>query len=140
MSLAPLLEAHWIIQVHGFAAIAAFFLGLIQILGPKGTLPHRALGAVWVALMTAATISSIFINPAETPGLPLSQWFTAIHIFTLITAFGIVSGLYLVTREGPAKKRHSRPFIGIYIGGLVIAGAFAFLPGRIMHAVIFGAP
>jgi uncharacterized membrane protein len=28
--------------------------------------------------------------------------------------------------------------IWIFIGGLVIAGAFTFVPGRIMHAVAFG--
>jgi uncharacterized membrane protein len=28
--------------------------------------------------------------------------------------------------------------IGIFSGGLVIAGLFTFVPGRIMHTVIFG--
>jgi uncharacterized membrane protein len=28
--------------------------------------------------------------------------------------------------------------ISIYTGGLVIAGLFTFVPGRIMHAVLFG--
>ena len=28
--------------------------------------------------------------------------------------------------------------IGVYIGGLLIAGSFAFLPGRIMHSIVFG--
>ncbi len=27
---------------------------------------------------------------------------------------------------------------GIFAGGLVIAGLFTFVPGRIMHAVTFG--
>lgn len=27
---------------------------------------------------------------------------------------------------------------GVYIGGILIAGTFAFLPGRIMHAMLFG--
>ena len=26
--------------------------------------------------------------------------------------------------------------ISIFVGGLVIAGAFTFMPGRIMHAVV----
>ena len=41
-------------------------------------------------------------------------------------------------RGGPTLKYHARPFIGIFVGGLVIAGAFAFMPGRIMHEVVFG--
>jgi uncharacterized membrane protein len=28
--------------------------------------------------------------------------------------------------------------IGIFSGGLVIAGLFTLLPGRIMHTVVFG--
>jgi len=34
--------------------------------------------------------------------------------------------------------RHRRAMIGIFTGALVIAGAFTFLPGRIMHAAAFG--
>jgi uncharacterized membrane protein len=30
--------------------------------------------------------------------------------------------------------------VTIFIGALVVAGATAFLPGRIMHAVMFGPP
>jgi uncharacterized membrane protein len=29
--------------------------------------------------------------------------------------------------------------ISIFVGALVIAGAFTLLPGRVMHAVVFGA-
>jgi uncharacterized membrane protein len=28
--------------------------------------------------------------------------------------------------------------VGLFVGALVIAGVFTFLPGRIMHAVAFG--
>jgi uncharacterized membrane protein len=28
--------------------------------------------------------------------------------------------------------------ISIFFGALVVAGAFTFMPGRIMHAVVFG--
>jgi uncharacterized membrane protein len=37
-----------------------------------------------------------------------------------------------------AVERHRRTMIGIFTGGLVIAGLFTFLPGRIMHSVMFG--
>lgn len=138
MSLQPLLEAPWIVQVHAFAAIVAFFLGIIQFAAPKGTLPHKTLGAVWIVLMTAVTVSSVFIRPALYPGLPVSQWFGPIHIFTVITAVGIFGGVHYLIRGGAILKGHKGPFMGIFIGGLIIAGGFAFLPGRIMHAVVFG--
>jgi uncharacterized membrane protein len=28
--------------------------------------------------------------------------------------------------------------VGLFVGGLVIAGLFTFYPGRIMHTVLFG--
>lgn len=139
MSLQPLLDAPWVIQVHAFSAAAAFLLGLVQFTAPKGTLPHRALGGLWVVIMSVIAISSIFIRPSLYPGLPLIEWFGFIHIFTILTLYGVIHGVILLRRGGKALKYHSRPFISIYIGGLVVAGAFAFLPGRIMHAVIFGA-
>jgi len=33
---------------------------------------------------------------------------------------------------------HRNSMVGLFVGALVIAGAFTFLPGRIMHAVVFG--
>jgi uncharacterized membrane protein len=36
------------------------------------------------------------------------------------------------------RRGHARTVIGMFLGGLVIAGLFTFLPGRIMHAVAFG--
>src|SRR5882757_3338095 len=51
MSLTPLLNAAPEIQLHAFAAMSAFALGIVQFGAPKGTLPHRTLGWIWVALM-----------------------------------------------------------------------------------------
>ncbi len=138
MSLQPLLDATWVIQVHAFGAMAAFVLGVVQLVAPKGTLPHKALGFVWVLIMATIATSSIFIRPSLVPGLPITQWFSWIHLFTVLTFWGVFQGSYLLLRGGPGLKFHSRPFIGIFVGGLVIAGAFAFLPGRIMHEVVFG--
>ena len=33
---------------------------------------------------------------------------------------------------------HRKAMISIFFGALVVAGLFTFLPGRIMHAVVFG--
>ena len=40
MSLAPLLAAPWLVQVHVAAALAAIVLGLVQFTCPKGTAAH----------------------------------------------------------------------------------------------------
>ena len=138
MSWQPLLEAPLVVQAHAFSAMAAFALGLIQFAASKGTLPHKTIGALWIVLMTIIVVSSIFIRPALYPGLPLAQWFSGIHVFTVVTVFGIFGGVYYLLAGGSKLKRHKGPFAGIFIGGLVIAGAFTFLPGRIMHQVVFG--
>ena len=138
MSLEPLLSAPWVIQVHAFGAMAGFLLGVIQFTAPKGTLPHRTIGFLWILILTAVGVSSIFIRPSLYPGLPLIKWFSWIHLFTLLTFWAVIQGSILLIRGGPALKFHARPFRGLFIGGLVIAGALAFLPGRIMNQVVFG--
>lgn len=138
MSLDPLVQAPLIIQVHAFGAMAAFLLGLVQIIAPKGTLPHRTLGVIWVLIMIVVAVSSAFILRPAPEGTPYWERLSFIHFFIPITAVGLVSGVRLLLRGGPALKRHSWPFISVFIGGLIVAGALAFLPGRIMHEVVFG--
>ena len=47
MSLAPLRRR----LLDALAALAAFVLGLVRFAVPKGTLPHRTIGWIWVGLM-----------------------------------------------------------------------------------------
>jgi uncharacterized membrane protein len=35
-------------------------------------------------------------------------------------------------------RGHAITMVSIFIGGLIIAGIFTFVPGRIMHGVLFG--
>lgn len=138
MSLEPLLNAPIHIQIHAFAAIAAFVLGIVQIVGPKGTLPHRIIGAGWVIIMSAVVISSAFIANHIGPSDPIFGRFGFIHLFTALGAYTIVRGLMHIHEGGPNLKGHAGQFVGFFIGGILIAGAIAFTPGRIMHAVVFG--
>jgi uncharacterized membrane protein len=68
MSLAPLLDAAPAIPVHAFAAMTAFMLGIVQLAAPKGTLPHRTLGWIWVCLMLAVAISAFWIHEIRLVG------------------------------------------------------------------------
>jgi len=139
MSLQPLLEASWVIQLHTFSAIAAFLSGLVQLAAPKGTLPHKSLGAFWIFLMFVTAISSIFLRPSVFGyDLPLLKWFSWIHIVTALTFFWIGLGVFFLMRGGNNLKYHAFAFIMIFLTGIVGAGAFTLLPGRIMHEVVFG--
>ena len=35
-------------------------------------------------------------------------------------------------------KGHRRAMLGVYFGGLIIAGALTFYPGRLMYRLFFG--
>jgi uncharacterized membrane protein len=131
MSLAPLLDAPRQISLHAFAAMAAFVLGVVQLAAPKGTLPHRTLGWIWAALMMAVAASSFWIHQIQLLGL----W-SPIHLLSIFTLVVVPLGVWRAHRHEVAD--HRRIMIMIFSGALVIAGLFTFLPGRIMHAVVFG--
>jgi uncharacterized membrane protein len=131
MSLAPLLNASPTIQIHAFAAMAALAIGAVQLSAPKGTLPHRAIGAAWVLLMLTVSISSFFIHTIRLWG----PW-SPIHLLSIFTLGSLPLAVWYAHRHDVAH--HRLAMISIFVGGLVIAGLFTFVPGRIMHAVLFG--
>ena len=131
MSLAPLLNAAPVIQIHAFAAIGAFALGLVQLAAPKGTLPHRTIGWIWVALMAVIAVSSFWIHELRIVGP-----FSPIHLLSIFTLVMLPLAVMHARRHN--VTRHKQAMIGIFTGALLVAGAFTFLPGRIMHAVALG--
>ncbi len=130
-SLAPLLTASPAIQLHAFAAMGAFALGAVQLLAPKGTIPHRTFGWLWVILMLTVAISSLFIHTIRSFGP-----FSAIHFLSLwVIGAAPLAALSARRRDiGGHKKR----MMALFVFALVVAGYFTFMPGRIMHNVLFG--
>ena len=131
MSLKPLLDAAPAVPVHAFAAMAAFALGVVQLAAPKGTLPHRTLGWIWVALMAVVAGSSFWIHELRVIG----PW-SPIHLLSIFSAVMLVLGVWYARAHN--VRGHKITMISIFGGALIIAGLFAFMPGRIMHAVVFG--
>ena len=131
MSLTPLLQAPGTIPLHAFAAMAAFALGIVQFAAPKGTLPHRTIGWIWVVLMAAVAISSFWIHEIRLVGP-----FSPIHLLSIFTLIVLPIGVWRAHSHRVAD--HKRIMTMIFGGALVIAGLFTFVPGRIMHAVVFG--
>jgi len=131
MTLAPLLAASPAIQLHAFAAIAAFALGAVQLAAPKGTIPHRLFGWLWAGLMLTVVLSSFFIHEIRLWG----PW-SPIHLLSIFTL--IMLPLAVWRARWHDVRRHQRAMVGLFAGALVIAGIFTFMPGRIMHAVLFG--
>ena len=131
MSFTPLLDASPAIQVHAFAAMTAFALGVVQLAAPKGTLPHRTIGWTWVAIMTVVAVSSFWIHELRS----WREW-SAIHLLSIFTLATLPIAVMHARRH--QVSRHRNAMIALFAGALVIAGLFTFLPGRIMHAVAFG--
>jgi uncharacterized membrane protein len=131
MTLAPLLAAPPAIQLHAAAATAAFALGVVQLAAPKGTLPHRSLGWIWVALMVVVAGSAFFIHAIRLWG----PW-SPIHLLSIVTLAALP--IAVASAHHHAVRRHRTIMVSLFFGALFVAGAFALLPPRIMHAVVFG--
>ena len=111
--------------------MSAFALGIVQLSAPKGTIPHRILGWIWVAVMAVVGVTAFFIHEIRLWG----PW-SPIHLLAIFTLVMLPLGVWRARRH--EVQHHRRTMIGIFAGGLVVAGLFTFVPGRIMHAVAFG--
>ncbi|PSJ60204.1 DUF6622 family protein [Pseudaminobacter soli (ex Li et al. 2025)] len=133
MTLQPLLEASPVIQIHAYAAIAALLLGAAVLFRRKGDRLHKLGGRIWVGLMLIVALSSFFIHTIRMWG----PW-SPIHLLSILTLFGLAKAVMMIRQR--KVMQHARIMKMVYFGGLVIAGFFTFMPGRVMHAVLFGAP
>lgn len=131
MSLAPLLNAAPAIPLHAFAAVAALALGVVRFAAPKGTLPHRTLGWLWVGLMAIVAASSLWIHQLRSFG----PW-SLIHLLSIMVL--VLLPIAVVHARRHNVRGHRRTMIGIFVGGLIVAGLSTLAPGRIIHSVVFG--
>jgi uncharacterized membrane protein len=131
MNLEPLLSAAQPIPVHAFLALFAVVAGGLQFALPKGTFPHRCLGYAWVAAMLVVAVSSFFINEYRLVGP-----FGPIHLLSCLVLWSLWRGVRMARQHHIAA--HRTAMIQLYLFSLLLAGGFTFLPGRIMHSVLFG--
>ncbi|RWA87716.1 DUF2306 domain-containing protein [Mesorhizobium sp.] len=131
MSPGPLLTAPPPILWHAFAAVAALAIGGTQLALPKGTARQRVLGYVWAALMLVIAVSSFWIQQIRLIGP-----FSPIHILSILVI--VTAPLAVWYAHTHKVAAHRSAMIKLYLFALVGAGIFTLLPGRIMHAVVFG--
>jgi uncharacterized membrane protein len=123
------------IMIHLATVIPALLLGPVVLWRRKGDATHKLLGRVWAALMLVTAIASAFIR---TPGAGIAgTGFSFIHIFTIWTLVNVPLAV-LAARRGQIA-RHRGMMTGLY-AGLVIAGAFTMIPGRLLGSLVFGTP
>lgn len=130
MNTEAFLTAPFVVQLHVFSAVGALLIGSIQMFAPKGNLPHRTMGIVFVLLMASAAISAIFIRQINGGN------FSFVHIFVPLTIIGIYQ-VVLSARRGD-RARHRGHVLGLFYGALIIPGLLSFIPGRLMYNVFMG--
>lgn len=130
MNLAPLLAAGPAIQIHLVATILALALGIAMLVRPKGTGAHKRLGWLWVGLMAVAAGSSFWITGLRGDG------FSPIHILSVVTLLSLPYAIVMIRRRQIAAHRWT--MISLFFGGLVVAGIFTMLPGRLLGGAVFG--
>lgn len=130
----PILAAPLAVQLHLATILAAIPIGCVLMSGVKGGRLHRALGWTWAALLVFTATAALFIHAPT--GLPSIAGIGVLHLFSGVTLVAAPLGIRAAKRHDVA--RHARAMTGLFIGGLGIAGLFAFLPGRLLWQVVFG--
>ena len=130
-SLEPILTASTAIQIHVVGAVFAFGIGLVLLCAPKGFRLHKTLGWAWVVSMTVTAVSSFFITGMMGGNL------SPIHALSAWTMLGLPFGVAAIRRRDIQKHKHT--MTGMFVGAMLIAGLFSFLPGRLMWEIFFTA-
>ena len=118
-----------VIQLHLGAAMVALVIGAALMLMRKGVTFHRTAGWLWVGAMSIVAGSSIFIT-----GVNGDRW-SFIHLITGWTLIALPLAVIAARRH--KVKDHRRFMMGMFYGGLIIAGGLTFIPGRTMWNVFF---
>lgn len=129
-NFAPLLAESGAVKAHLAAAVGAFFLGGVLLLARKGRAFHITAGWVWVSLMAITAFVSLFITGIN------GDWWSWIHILSGTTLLGLPFAVMAARKKNLSSHRWM--MLNLYIGAMIIAGGFTFLPGRLMWQIFFG--
>lgn len=133
IDLAPILALPMPIKLHLATVLPAFAIGTYLIfVSAKGRPHHRALGYIYLILMTITAVTTLFIhevNPSGFMGLSL------VHLFIPLTIYGVVAAI--VGARTHNVRIHRNSMIALYLGGFFVAGGTAFGPGRMLNQVLF---
>jgi uncharacterized membrane protein len=154
VTLSPLLNAAPLVQLHAFAAMGACALGALQLFAPKGTIPHRSIGWIRIALMVVMLVTAFLNHNLVTWNLVTWDPFSPniccqaseacargsmrcalIHLLSLSTLLFLPFAVLQARLNN--IMRHRQAMMGLFLL-MVLGAAFTLLPRRIMHNVAFG--
>lgn len=116
------------LALHLASVIPAIPLGAYVLLRRKGDRFHRLLGRLWAMMMLSAALSSFGLH-GLTGGL---SW---IHFFSIVVLVMIPRGVIQAMRHN--IDAHRRTMTLTYLG-LIVAGLFTLVPGRLLGSWLFG--
>ncbi len=128
------MDYYTLMYAHLATVVPSFVLGTVLLLIPKGTHIHRKAGRIYMVLMLITAAITLFM-PAQV-GPQLFNHFGWIHSFSFLTIYTVPTA-YLAIRKGNVAS-HKRKMILLYVGAILIAGGFTFMPGRYLYEVFFG--
>lgn len=124
MNYMPLLNAGPAVHIHLAATILALALGIFMLIRRKGTVSHRLLGWIWVALMLTAAVSSFWITDLR------DGRFSPIHLLSIVVLISVPAAIFAI-RSGRVNT-HRRSMQLLFFSGLVLPGLFTLLPMRLL--------
>lgn len=131
MTLAPILNANPAIQIHVAAVAITIVLTPIQLFLRRGSDAHKIVGRIWIIAFVITALSSFFISTIRWIGP-----FSPLHVLSIV-ALASLFNAYRAARRGNIEN-HRWTVLSLIGFALLGAGIFTLLPGRIMHAVLFG--
>ncbi|MEO1046501.1 MAG: DUF2306 domain-containing protein [Pseudomonadota bacterium] len=121
------------VMLHVGAVIPAIPLGIYVFWARKGTSRHKRLGRIWALLMVVIALSSFWIgNPDRGFAGTHFSW---IHLLSLFVLFSVTRSIVAIRRGN--VQRHRNAMENMFIA-LLVAGAFTFVPGRVLNILAFG--
>ena len=120
--------------LHIGSLVPAFVIGTYLLLNRKGTPVHRFLGKIYMGLMLFTAFVTLFMEAVVGP--KFLNHFGFIHLLSLFVLYTVPTS-YRAIRVGNIKL-HKRKMVGLYVGALLVAGAFTLSPGRLIHSWLFG--
>ena len=122
-----------LVYAHLATVLPAFVIGTYMMFSRKGSKYHRLLGKIYMVLMMTTAIIALFIKAEVGP--QLLGHFGFIHLFSILVLFSVPKAYFAARRHD--RKAHAWRMISVYVGGLIIAGGFTLMPGRLMHTWLF---
>lgn len=125
---------HALAYVHLATIAPCFLIGGWLLLRTKGTPLHKRLGKLYVGLIVFSSVAATAMPAAIGPRL--FDHFGFIHLFCAVVFVSIPLAIWSIRRR--RVDAHAWYMRGVYIGGILVAGTFAFAPGRIVSGWLFG--